>query len=70
MIDVMETFLLIVAGLWWCACAVTAGIIATDRYLNGVLFFCVGLFILGPLTVGVALLAPPGQPQLQAGYRN
>jgi len=70
MIDVMETFLLIAAALWWVACAVTAGIIATDRYLNGVLFFCVGLFILGPIAVGVALVAPPGQPQPQPGLRN
>ncbi len=59
----METFMLIVVALWWFACAVTAGIMATNRYLNGVVFFCVGLFILGPLVVGVALLAAPGHPQ-------
>ena len=69
MIDVMETYLLIVFALWWVACAVVAGIIATDRYLNGILFLCVGLFVLGPLTVGVALLAAPGQ-QPQPVLRN
>jgi hypothetical protein len=59
----MEIFLLIAVPLWWFACALTAGIIATDKYLNGVKFFCIGLFILGPLTVAVALLAAPGQPK-------
>ena len=59
----MEIFLLVAVALWWVACAITAGIIATDRYLNGVAFFWIGLLILGPLTVGVALLAAPGQPQ-------
>lgn len=59
----MDIFLLVVVALWWSACAITAGIIATDRYLNGVVYFFIGLFILGPLAVGVALLAAPGQPQ-------
>lgn len=64
-IDAMNILLLIALALWWFACAVTAGIIATDRYLNGVAYFCIGLFMLGPLAVGVALLATPGQPELR-----
>lgn len=68
-IDTMEIFLPIAIALWWFACAVTAGIIATNRYLNGVVFFCIGLFVLGPLTVAVALLAAPGSPQTQPGLR-
>jgi len=59
--DAMTTFLVIAVPLWWFASALTGGIIATDRYLNGVRFFFLGLFFLGPLTVLAALLAKPDQ---------
>lgn len=61
MMDAMATFLVIAVPLWWFASALTGGIIATDRYLNGVRFFLVGLFFLGPLAVLAALLAKPDQ---------
>lgn len=62
MIDVMEVIVLVAVALWWIAGAITAGILATDRYLNGVAYLCIGLFFLGPLTIAVVLLSAPGQP--------
>lgn len=45
----------------WLICAAVAGFIAMDRDRSGIGFFLATFFFLGPLGVGVALLATRGE---------
>jgi hypothetical protein len=43
-------------------CAIVSAVIASTKYRSGIGFFFLSLLFLGPLAVGVAVLAAPGVP--------
>jgi hypothetical protein len=52
----------VIAVVYWLGCGLAAAIIAGRKDRSRVGFFLLGLFFLGPLAVGVAILATPRDP--------
>lgn len=59
---------------YWLLCAAVSAAIASDKQRSGPGFFFLALLFLGPLAVGVAVLAAPGSslpaPQTDAAVRR
>jgi hypothetical protein len=63
------TLVPLLCGLaYWVLCAVVSAAIASDKDRSGVGFFFLALLFLGPLAVGVAVLASPGTPRGRGSY--
>jgi hypothetical protein len=58
----LNSFTLVLLILYDILCAFVSAGVASQKYRSGIGFFFLALFFLGPLAVGVAVLAAPGEP--------